>query len=181
MKVSSYSQSPIGPPTRGLVASVSLVNQSSNGYQVLQGLTSLISEDRPVEINLQEGCLPFDKMCHQNDRRPTDYCEPDVQLKADEVDSDECNSNSGDTRKWVVYEGGLVKEILKVESTHWSVGTSIDSSKNIDQKEERCDESVSEKDRRKKLDAYEMWVWRRMLRVSWVDKKTRLAGFGWCV
>ena len=36
-RVSSNSQSPIGSPSCGCVASVSLVNQSSDDYQVLQG------------------------------------------------------------------------------------------------------------------------------------------------
>ncbi|KAI0212123.1 hypothetical protein LSAT2_003014 [Lamellibrachia satsuma] len=90
---SSSSQTPIGPPI-----SVSLVNQSACDYPVLQGLTRIKSDD-PAEIHIQEGLLPFDKMCRQKDRRATDYCESHVQVKSEKGHSDECNSNSGEIRK----------------------------------------------------------------------------------
>ncbi|KAI0239456.1 hypothetical protein LSAT2_009821 [Lamellibrachia satsuma] len=118
-RVSSNSQSPIGPPTCGRVASVSQVKQSSDDYQVWQGihyegLTSIESEDHPAKINSQEGFLPFDQMRHQNNRRLTDYCEPDIQVKSEKIEPDECNSNSAETRKLAKERGGLDQEEREV-------------------------------------------------------------------
>ena len=109
-----------------------------------KGLTRIKSEDHPAEIHLQEGFNQFNKTCHQKDQRPTNYGEPHVQVKVEKVQSDECNSSSEETRKWVVCGGGLLKEVLKVDHTDWSVETSKDSSENIDQKEQHNDETVSE-------------------------------------
>lgn len=49
-RVSSNSQSPIGSPTCGCVASVSLAKQSCDDYQVLQG----IHYDEELEISLHK-------------------------------------------------------------------------------------------------------------------------------
>ncbi|KAI0211468.1 hypothetical protein LSAT2_003689 [Lamellibrachia satsuma] len=83
------SQSPIWSQTCGCVASVSLVNQSSDDFQVLKGLTSIKSEKHLAEMHSQEGFLPFDKTCHEKDRRQTDHCEPHIQVKAEKVEPDE--------------------------------------------------------------------------------------------
>ena len=77
-------------------------------------------------------------------RRATNYSEPHVQVKSEKFQPDECNSDSGETRKWVVCEGSLLKEVLKVDHTDWSIETSRDLSENIDQKVQHNCESVSE-------------------------------------
>ena len=77
--------------------------------------------------------MAFNTTCQQKDTRPTDYCEPHIQVKSENVECDKY-SRSGETRKWVVCGGGLLKEVLKVEPTDWSVETSKDSSENIDQR-----------------------------------------------
>ena len=78
------------------------------------------------------------------DRRPTYYCEPHSEGKPEKVQSDECNSNSGETRERVLCEGVVLKQVLEVDHTYCSVETSKDSSENIDQKEQHNDESVLE-------------------------------------
>ncbi|KAI0210861.1 hypothetical protein LSAT2_004355 [Lamellibrachia satsuma] len=98
-RVSSNSQSPTGSPTCGCVASVSLVKQSCDDYQVLQGLRSIKSEEHPAEIHSQEGFLLFEKTCHQKDRLPAEYSKPHIQVNSEKVESDDCKSNSGAIRK----------------------------------------------------------------------------------
>ena len=67
-RVSSNSQSPIGPPTCGHVASVSLVKQSSDDYQVWQG----IHYEGEVETSLhQERISNLRKHIHIKE---TDLC-----------------------------------------------------------------------------------------------------------
>ena len=100
-----------------------------------KGLTSMKSEDHLAEMHLQEGFMPFDETCHQNGTKPTDYHDPLIQVKLEKVEPDDCKSNSGETRKWVVCGGGLLKEVFKVEHTDSSVETSQDSSENIEQTE----------------------------------------------
>ncbi|KAI0227058.1 hypothetical protein LSAT2_022494 [Lamellibrachia satsuma] len=134
-RVSSNSPSPSRSPTCGRVVSVSLVKQSCDDYQVLQGLTNMKSEDHLAEMHLQEGFMPFDETCHQNGAEPTDYHDPLIQVKLEKVEPDDCKSNSGETRKWVVCGGGLLKEVFKVEHTDLSVEASQDSSENIEQTE----------------------------------------------
>ncbi|KAI0219834.1 hypothetical protein LSAT2_028660 [Lamellibrachia satsuma] len=97
-----------------------------------EGLTSIKSEDNLKLIHSQEGFLPLDMKCHQKDQGPTGSWEPDIQVKSENVQSDdEYNSKSGGTKKWVVCEGGLLKEVLEVDHTNWSVETSKDSSEDV--------------------------------------------------
>ena len=65
-------------------------------------------------------------------------------MNSEKVESDDCKSNSGEIRKWVVCGGGLLKEVLKVEHTDLSVQTPKDSSENIGQKEQYNNGSISE-------------------------------------
>ena len=105
---------------------------------------SVKSEDQPAELHTQERFQPFDKTYPQMNRRATNYSEPHVQVKSEKFQPDECNSDSGETKKWVVCEGSLLKEVLKVDHTDWSIETSRDLSENIDHKVQHNCESVSE-------------------------------------
>ncbi|KAI0211700.1 hypothetical protein LSAT2_003466 [Lamellibrachia satsuma] len=91
--LSSNSQSPIGSPTCGPDASVSLAKQGSEDLQVLQGLKSVKSEDYPAETHSNEAFLQFGEK------------EPHIQVKSEKTEYDECNSSNGGARKWVVCEG----------------------------------------------------------------------------
>ena len=84
-----------------------------------------------------------DQPCQQTSQRLREYSEPSIIVKSETFESDECNTRTGEPRRWIVCEGGVLKEVLKVEPTDWTSGTTTDSRENIDHTTQRDIERIS--------------------------------------
>jgi len=78
----------------------------------------------------------------QTDRRPSDHCEPHIQVKSGKVEAHEFNSDIGEPIKWVVYQGGLLK-VEKVDHTYRCADITEVSCEIIDKNVHNTDDNVS--------------------------------------
>ena len=95
-----------------------------------------MNEDHSAELPLQDGFVASSKTCKQTDRRPH------IQVNSDMAEADGCRSDRGETRKWVVCEGGVLIE-AKVNHAERCVETTQNSVEIVDQNEQNTDETAS--------------------------------------
>ena len=111
------------------------LSKQTHRSDIHTGLTIVI-EDQPAELPLQDGFVASSKTCQQTDRRPH------IQAKSDMVEADGCKSDRGETRKWVVCEGGVLIE-ENVNHPDMCVDLTQDSIEIVDQNEQNTDETAS--------------------------------------